>query len=282
LAQILWLASYPKSGNTWLRAFLANYLRGGRLPEDINKLPDFSYGDMRVEYYEQISGKMAEALDYDEVNRLRPRVHRFLAGAHQGLVLVKTHSHLTSIDDIPTITPEVTFGAVYVVRNPLDVAVSFGHHYGLSAEAAVKAICFKGLETVPQPGHILQVLSDWSTHLNGWTNAPGLYLHLMRYEDMTKSPNKTFGGVLDFLKISKDRERLKRAIRHCSFNVLARQEQQSGFVERSRSAEKFFRQGEVGGWRQELTPEHVEFIVHHHREAMTKMGYLSPEGKLLV
>ena len=282
MAQILWLASFPKSGNTWLRAFLANYLRGGRLPEDINKLPDFSYGDMRVEYYEQISGKKAETLDYDEINRLRPRVHRFLAGANPGLVLVKTHSHLSTIDDIPTITPEVTFGAVYVVRNPLDVAVSFGHHYGQSTESAVRAVCFKGLETIPQPGHILQVLADWSTHVNGWTNAPGLYLQLLRYEDMTRSPNKTFGGVLDFLKIPRDRERLKRAIRHCSFKVLAGQEQQSGFVERSKSAKKFFRSGEVGGWRKELTPEHVDFIVNHHREAMTKMGYLSPEGKLLV
>jgi len=282
LAQILWLASFPKSGNTWLRAFLANYLRGGRLPEDINKLPSFSYGDMRVEYYQQISGKKAEDLDYDEVNRLRPSVHRFLAAAHPGLVLVKTHSHLTTIADIPTITPEVTFGAIYVVRNPLDVAVSFGHHYGLSTEKAVKSICFKGLETIPQTGHILQVLSDWSTHLNGWLNAPGLYLHLMRYEDMTRSPTKTFGGVLDFLKMSKDRERLKRAIRHSSFNVLAGQERQSGFVERSKNAENFFRQGEVGGWRKELTSEHVDFIVHHHREAMTKMGYLSPEGELLV
>jgi hypothetical protein len=104
----------------------------------------------------------------------------------------------------------------------------------------------------------------------------------MRYEDMTRSPTKTFGGVLDFLKIAKDRERLKRAIRHSSFNVLAGQERQSGFVERSRNAESFFRQGEIGGWRKELTAEHVDFIVHHHREAMTKMGYLSPEGKLLA
>ncbi len=282
MAQILWLASFPKSGNTWLRAFLANYLRGGRLPEDINKLPEFSYGDMRVEYYEQISGKKAVDFDYDEINRLRPRVHRFLAAAQQGLVLVKTHSHLSTIDDIPTITPDVTFGAIYVVRNPLDVAVSFGHHYGLDSDAAVKAICYKGLETVPRPGHILQVLADWSSHLNGWINAPGLYVQVLRYEDMTKSPTKTFGGILDFLKIPKDRERLKRAIRHCSFNVLAGQERQSGFVERSKSAEKFFRRGEVGGWRKDLTSEHVDFIVHHHREAMTKMGYLSPDGEILV
>jgi hypothetical protein len=75
---------------------------------------------------------------------------------------------------------------------------------------------------------------------------------------------------------------LKRAIRHSSFNVLAGQERQSGFVERSKSAEKFFRQGEIGGWRKELTSEHVDFIIHHHREAMTKMGYLSADGELRV
>ncbi|MGF1641272.1 MAG: sulfotransferase domain-containing protein [Rhodospirillales bacterium] len=282
MTQILWLASFPKSGNTWLRAFLANYLRGGRLPEDVNKLPNFSYGDMRIEYYEQISGRKAEELDYDTINRLRPRVHRFLAEAHPGLVLVKTHSILSAIEDVPTITPDVTFGAVYVVRNPFDVAVSFGHHYGLSTENAVKAICYKGLETVPTPGHILQVLSDWSTHLKGWLEAPGLYRHLMRYEDMTRSPTRTFGGVLDFLKVARDRERLKRAIRHSSFNVLSGQERQSGFVERSRTAERFFRKGEVGGWRRELTPAQVDFIVQHHREAMTSMGYLSAEGEILV
>ncbi|MEJ2083836.1 MAG: sulfotransferase, partial [Acidobacteriota bacterium] len=35
---IVWLASYPKSGNTWLRAFLMNFLDPGKRPVDINQL----------------------------------------------------------------------------------------------------------------------------------------------------------------------------------------------------------------------------------------------------
>jgi hypothetical protein len=279
LTHILWLASYPKSGNTWLRAFLANYLKDSRRPEDINTLPEFVYGDMRVNYYEQLSGKTQPELTWPEINRLRPDVHRLLANAHPGVVLVKTHNVLSAIDGIPTITPDATFGALYVVRNPLDVAVSFAHHYGLTVDQGAKAICFKPLEIEAKEGHILQVVSDWTTHLKSWLDAPGLYLKVVRYEDMTASPTKTFGGVIDFLRISRDRERLKRAIRYSSFNVLAEQEKKSGFVERSKSADRFFRRGAVGGWRDELSPEQVDRIVDCHREMMTEMGYLSPAGE---
>lgn len=278
MSQILWLASYPKSGNTWLRAFLANYLLDTKTPQDINALPDFVYGDMRADYYEQLTGKAQADLAWPDINRLRPQVHRFLADARPGTVLVKTHNVLSAIDDIPTITPEVTFGAVYVVRNPLDVAVSFSHHYGLTMEQGAKAICFKPLEIKPKDGHILQVVSDWSTNARTWMNAPGLYLKVIRYEDMTRAATKTFAGVLDFLKLPPDKERLKRAIRHSSFKVLSGQERRTGFVERSRNADRFFRKGRVGTWREELAPAQVDLIVECHKELMTEMGYLSADG----
>ncbi len=279
MAQILWIASYPKSGNTWLRAFLANYLLNTPAPQDINTLPEFAYGDMRADYYEQLSGKSRAELTWPEVNRLRPRVHRFLAEAHPGTVMVKTHNVLSAIDDIPTITPDVTFGAIYVVRNPLDVAVSFSHHYGLTMEQGCKAICFKPLEIQAKDGHILQVVSDWSTNVRTWLRAPGLYLKVLKYEDLTKSPTKTFASVLDFLKIPKEKERLKRAIRHSSFKVLAGQERQAGFIERPKNAERFFRKGIVGSWRRELASEQVDLIVRCHKEMMGEMGYLSDDGK---
>jgi len=278
MTQILWLASYPKSGNTWLRAFLANYLLDARTPQDINALPDFVYGDMRVDYYEQLSGKSQADLTWPEINKLRPRVHRFLANARQGTVLVKTHNVLSAIDDIPTITPEVTFGAIYVVRNPLDVAVSFSHHYGLTMEQGAKAICFKPLEIKAKDGHILQVVSDWSTNVRSWLNAPGLYLKVLKYEDMTAAPSKTFSAVLDFLKLQKQREKLKRAIRYSSFKVLSGQERQTGFIERPANAERFFRKGKIGSWRNELAAEQVDLIVRCHKDMMTEMGYLSDDG----
>lgn len=281
MSQILWLASYPKSGNTWLRAFLANYLSDARRPVAVNTLPEFSRGDMRAEPYEQLAGRTADTLTWPEINQLRPQVHRRLASSREGIVFVKTHSVLGSIEGVPTITPDVTFGAIYVVRNPLDVTVSFADHYGLSLESGTRALCFSGLRIEPKDGHVPQPVSDWTTHVQSWRKAPGLYVHVMRYEDMLSSPQSTFGKLLDFLKLKKERERLMRAIRHSSFRVLAEQERAGGFVEKSRSAERFFRAGQAGGWRQALTPAQVEMIITAHRPLMQELGYLDAEGHVV-
>lgn len=279
---ILWLASYPKSGNTWLRAFLANYLRNAPEPQAINALPEFALGDMRIEPYARVSGKDPAALSRDEINRLRPEAHRALAAASSGLVPVKTHSAIATVGGVPTITPEVTFGAIYVIRNPLDVAVSFSHHYAVSLEQAVKAICFRGLEIPAKEGHVVQIVSDWSTHVHSWLNAPGLNLETLRYEDMLASPRRAFAAVCTFLKMPKDEARLRRAIRHSSFRVLAEQERKDGFVERARGADAFFRRGRAGTWREELAPAQVEAILACHRPLMIEFGYLSADGKILV
>ncbi|QLH40421.1 MAG: sulfotransferase domain-containing protein [Defluviicoccus sp.] len=282
MSGILWLASFPKSGNTWLRAFLANYLADTRSPVDINTLPDFAYGDMRVNYYAQVSGRPADVLSWDEINTLRPKVHRFLAASRPGAVFVKTHTALTTIKDVPTVTPEATLGALYVVRNPFDVAISFAHHYGLTLDDGVKALCFRELQIEPKAGHILQPISDWSTHVASWLRTPGLRLQLLRYEDMLASPQTTFGRVLDFLQVPRDRERLKRAIRHSSFRVLAEQERQSGFVERSRNAERFFRSGASGGFRQILTDVQIAALVEYHQPMLQELSYLDSEGRLRI
>jgi hypothetical protein len=279
VAQILWIASFPKSGNTWLRALLANYLTDSRTPVDINTLPSFAYGDMRAEPYERIAGQPVSGLPPAEINRLRPAVHRALAESAPEIVFVKTHSILAAIDDVPTITPEVTFGALYVVRNPLDVAVSFADHYGLTMEQGVRAVCFANLEIPAKAGHVLQVIGDWSSHVRSWLTAPGLYRHVVRYEDLLRSPQTTFGQVLSFLKLKKDRDRLRRAIRHSAFEVLAGQEAATGFVERSRHAERFFRSGRAGSYAAHLSPEEIAAMVECHRPMMQQLGYLTPSGE---
>jgi hypothetical protein len=282
VSQILWLASYPKSGNTWLRAFLANYLNDGPKPEDINALPRFNFGDMRIEFYEKVSGIKAANLSWRDINKLRPRVHRHFANARQGLVFVKTHSILSTVEGIPTITPEVTFGAIYVVRNPLDVAVSFSHHSGYSIEQTVKALCDKDFVHPGGHGQVMQALSDWSGHVKSWLRAPGLYLRVLRYEDMVANPVTTFGTIPEFLKAPRDRRRLKKAVRFSSFKVLAEQEEEAGFREASPNAPRFFHRGRVGVWRETLSPEQADRIVACHRETMSEMGYFSSTGKLLV
>ena len=237
---------------------------------------------MRAEYYVQVSGKPAAELAWSEINALRPNVHRFLAAARPGAVFVKTHTLLTTIDGVATITPDATAGAIYIVRNPFDVAVSFAHHYGLSIGEGVRALCFSELRIEPKAGHVPQFVADWTSHVESWIRAPGLARLALRYEDMLSSPQGSFGRVLEFLKLPKDRERLKRAIRHSSFRVLAEQERKKGFVERSRNAERFFRKGGVGGFRQELSDEQVAMLIDRHRPMLREQRYLDDQDRLLI
>jgi hypothetical protein len=279
---ILWLASFPKSGNTWLRALLANYNSGEAAPVHINRLPEVSFGDMRQEYYSEVAGKPVASLPFAEIQRLRPRVHRLLAGARPGTVMVKTHSAMAVIEGTPAITLEVSRGAVYIARNPLDVAVSFAHHFGLPMDNAIKAIGFPGLRSAPQPGNVAQFFSDWSSHARSWLDSPALKVHLVRYEDLAADPERSLGRVIAFLGVKRDRARLRRAVGSSAFQTLARQEEQAGFVEGSQKGARFFRSGKVGGWRQELTEQQAQSIVGRHRDMMTRLGYIGADGRLAV
>lgn len=282
MAEILWLASYPKSGNTWLRAFLANYLGDGATPAEINRLAEFSYSDARESYYVGAAGRPVAGTGVDVILRLRPRVLQALATARPGHVFVKTHWVLASIEGIATIPAELSAGAIYVARNPLDTCVSFAHHFGLPLANAVKAIAFAGLKTTGQAGQVAQIISDWSSHAQSWLDPPDIAVHLIRYEDMHAVPQETFGGALRFLGLEPVVDRLDAALSRSAFAVLAEQERRSGFIEASRKSQAFFRRGKVGAWRDALTEEQAQSIVERHRPMMRRLGYLDANDALTV
>ena len=279
---ILWLASYPKSGNTWLRAFLANLFTNAKVPVDINKLPNFAFAEYRLEFYERLSGKSRDQLDDKALNILRPDVQRYLAASNKGQsVMVKTHAAMGFQDNVPTILPEATAGAIYVVRNPLDVTVSYAHHVGIDYDRAVEAMSLSTNMLATSGDFCFQLLGSWSDHVRSWVDGGknGLPLHVVRYEDLQCQPEKTFGGIMKFLKLPKNDERLERAIRHASFKELRRQEDTTGFIEKSKKAEKFFRTGQIGGWKQDLTPEQAARTIDYHRDVMKEFDYLTRDGK---
>ena len=213
---IIWLASYPKSGNTWLRAFLANYLTNAKKAVPINDLPNHILGDNLLLHYEQFTGRKSEALSDQDVARLRPSIHQWFAGSSQNDVFVKTHNAIAQVDGTPLITPSATAGAIYVARNPMDVAVSFAHHYQVDYGRAVESLCEDDYCVPPTSGLLPQYLTSWSGHVRSWTEAPGLTVHVMRYEDMLGKPIPTFRRLAKFLGFRKDPARLKRAIRFSS------------------------------------------------------------------
>lgn len=281
MSHILWMASYPKSGNTWLRAFLANFLANPPEPVHINDLDTFAEGDMNAWPYERVLGGPIEDRSVEDIYAVRARAHRLLANTRPGVVFVKTHNRLATFDGMPTITPDVTFGAIYVVRNPLDVMVSYARHYGISIDDAIAGSGADVHFLPKRPGKIDQDLGTWSQHVRGWTLAPGMYRYVMRYEDMLRDPVKVFGGIAAFLKTPKNPARVRKAVKFSSFRVLADQERRDGFVEQSSKSDRFFTAGKAGAWRKTLTGEQVAKVVDLHRDVMRDWGYVDDAGEPL-
>lgn len=282
MSGIYWLASYPKSGNTWFRSFLYNLQQDGDAPADINELSTGGIASARG-WLDEVLGFDTAELDPDEVDRLRPAVYRWsLREAEVGYH--KIHDAYTyTPDGEPLVSREATLGALYLVRNPLDVAPSYANHNHSSIDDAITrmgetkhALCRtrKGL-----PNQVRQQLLSWSQHVLSWLDAPDLNCHVMRYEDMLSDPVTSFTQAAQFLAVPHRPEQIDKAIRFSDFNELSRQEEQKGFRERPPKTERFFRQGKSGDWRDKLSPEQVQRIVTDHGKVMRRMGYLDEAGR---
>ena len=276
MGAVMWLASYPKSGNTWMRSFLHNLLRGGEQPANINELDQFCLGESAANWYRRhCNGRLEDAAP-EEIARIRPLGQADFTRAFPDTVFVKTHNFLGEQHGVALHNMEVTAGAIYVLRNPLDVLLSMTHHFGLDIDAAIKRLGEEGAMTDLTEKHIPEYHASWSTHVASWTARENPGLLVLRYEDLLARPRRQFRRVTDFLGLSPPRERLERAIRNASFKSLQAQEKQQGFKERSEHAQAFFRTGGQGQWRGKLTDEQIARVVERHREQMQRFGYVPP------
>ena len=276
MGAIIWLASYPKSGNTWLRAFLHNLLRNPQEGYDINKLDDFTLSESAYGWYRMIDDRPVEAYSTAEVAAMRPKVHRRLTTVFPDSIFVKTHCAVMEDHGVPTVTFEVTAGAIYVVRNPLDVVISYAHHIGSSVDDAIKYMATSRAMSPAGFNHVHELLGSWSEHVESWTARPSPGLHVVRYEDMLDKPQSAFGGIVRFLGLKPPRDRVERAIARSSFKVLQEKERRHGFKEKSEKADRFFREGKAGQWRKVMTQDQIDRVAAAHSEQMRRFGYLPP------
>jgi len=277
MSSIVWLASYPKSGNTWVRAFLQNYLDGAVEPSDINALDKYFADDSKPYWYERHTDRSIEELSLHEICRLRTQVHRDIAASRAGSVIVKTHSYLGAFEGESLHEMSVTAGAIYILRNPLDVVISLADHFGLSLDQAIGFLNNPMTGSPTDEANVASILGSWSDHVESWTKSEGPSLHLVRYEDLILRPVKTFGGIIAFLKMRRHQKTIKRAIQFSSFRELRQQESRKGFIERSPASQRFFRSGKKNQWPGKLSSDQIGAIVQTHRQQMSKFGYL-PAG----
>jgi hypothetical protein len=273
MGKIIWLASYPKSGNTWMRAFLHNLLRDPKDGYDLNRMGDYSLADSHGSYYQNFLRKPLKEMTDEEIAILRPKVQELLTKRTPDNVFVKTHNALVEYLDRPIHSMEHTAGGIYIVRNPLDMVISHADHYGKTIDESIVVTSLEEMKVSAGEFFAYEIHCSWSRHVESWTGRPSPMLHVMRYEDMKAQPMETFAGLVQFLRLPANRDRLRRAIDLSSFESLRKKEEQHGFMERSEKSKRFFRQGKAGGWRDVLTPAQVEAVVAAHEKQMRRFGY---------
>ena len=155
MGKLVWLASYPKSGNTWTRNFLHNLLGSEQEEEthDINSMNKKTSWDSGWHWYKPFlpeGRKSFQECTRREISNARMRANQHIANSisPQGLVFVKTHNAMVLDCDVPMINNEVTASAVYIIRNPLDVAISYSHHLNFTIDQTIKYMAVKGVMSI--------------------------------------------------------------------------------------------------------------------------------------
>ncbi|MFV0543212.1 MAG: sulfotransferase domain-containing protein [Marinicella pacifica] len=278
MGNILWVASYPKSGNTWVRAFLHNYIENLKVPVDINTIHQQSVDEVKAHRYQAFipDDKKTTDLSLEEICAIRPMVQAQMAAQAPATLFVKTHNFQGEYKGYPLHNWQVSSGAIYIVRNPLDVAVSLKHYFGYSYDEAIAYMAEPFSGTPNEPENVPQVISSWSQHVVSWTQG-GRNMLVLRYEDMLAHPQRSFRKIESLLGVKKDVKRLNKAIRFSSFNQLKKQEKAKGFLEKHENAGQFFRQGKTNVWQDELTEKQIQKIIDDHREQMARFKYI-PDG----
>jgi aryl sulfotransferase len=278
--RIVWLASYPKSGNTWIRFLIANYISTDTAPLAINRINLNSPYPVMKNFLEDESFVDPDLLYLDEANLLRASVMENFAQRCGTINCIKVHDKRdVCVNGAPLLGRGDLWSGLCIVRDPRDVAVSMAFHNNTTLDGAIAMLNdpknIIGWSRNGRHHHVPQRVGDWSAHVASWIDQSDFSVHALRYEDLQADTVGAFGAVVAFVGLEVQSDRVERAVRFADFRELQRQERQFGFFERpSNSTAPFFRSGRVGAWTEVLTKAQSDAIAAAHRPMMERFGYL--------
>jgi hypothetical protein len=287
----IWLASYPKSGNTWFRLLVTSFRREGAI--DINDIGQPRGMASARSWFDNVLLFPSGLLTHEECDRVRPRLYAAGCPAPEdfepedmwtrtaGAWFVKTHDAYTSTPDGEPLMggSEAAAGVILIVRDPRDVCASLANHNSATIDQAINFMghpesMFCG-ERHRQHSQLRQQLLHWSGFIASWLDQTDVPVHLVRYEDMKADAESALRRGLAFAGIEAAAEETGLAARSVDFDELRRQEREHGFREAPlRSRGGFFRKGVSGGWKEELDAGQAERIEREHGAMMRRLGYL--------
>ena len=270
---IIWLASYPKSGNTWLRSFLVNYINKRtsnfdlNLVEQIQKFPDPKFFDEFNVNLNKFSEIVKNWINMQELINLKNE-----------FTYLKTHNAMCTINNYPFTNKLNTIGFIYLVRDPRDVILSYSHHLEKSIEYTFDIMKQNSFELFPHQGNPTHqvMMGSWAENYKSWKNFSSVKKIIIKYEDLILSPYETFFKIINYLNkingLHIDEEMVKKSIENVSFEKLQNLEKKYGFNEKTYGT--FFRKGKIKSWEKNLNKKIVSQLEETFKEEMKELGYL--------
>lgn len=273
-ARFVWLASYPRSGNTWLRLLLESAATGGA-PVDIGAIR-LNVPVLNRAEFEDLLAMDPSALTPQEIDEARPELYAAIAANFEGsFIRRKVHEkYRLTPSGRPVFPAELSHTAIYIVRDPRDVAVSYAAFSGCDIDMAVARMADPGC-IIGKGGeryHFPEPLGTWSEHVQSWLDQTAIAVFLLRYEDLLADTAGWLENLAAYAGVpAADTEQAAHSV---NFTNLQAQEECNGFAEKPSSAERFFRSGRAGGWLQILNTAQCERIERDHGPMMRRLGYL--------
>ena len=282
---IIWLASYPKSGNTYLRAFLSAYYFSKNGEFDFSQISNIDQFPHEKFFKEKVNS-IAEASKQwvpmqKEINKDR-RIRFF-----------KTHSFLGNYQGNQFTTPETTLGAIYIVRDPRNVLTSLKNHYSFDDDEALKMITDKTRSLMSNNGShaSLTYISSWAENYLSWFKNNQFRRIFVKYEDLVNNKYETFRDIIVFTNTlmnnveGVNKSKLQKAIETTNFNVLKKKEisetfdgSESSFKNwrnfHSENKNLFFNLGPENNWKKILNTKITKKIEINFEKEMKELGYL--------
>ena len=278
---IIWLASYPKSGNTLLRSILSSYFYS----ED----GIFNFKNLeKITQFPQTTHLMSIGVDVnneEEVFKNFINAQNFINQEKEKVKFFKTHSSLCKMYDSNFTDLKNTLGSIYIVRDPRNVVTSLAHHYGLSVDQATNVMIDKDRLMDKTAKNCRVFLGSWDFNYNSWKNLQNQKKYLLvKYEDLLKKKKTVLLKIFKYLdslglKSSLDMIKLNKVIKTTEFESMKKKEENEIFYEavidtNTGKRKNFFNLGPQNNWRKLLDKKNVDKIEISFEKEMLELGYL--------